>query len=495
MSNKTTDDSTGSTSIFQMDKEHDFPEWFSEICRVAELADIRYGVKGFTPFMPWSVMTMNIMFDILERVLQRKGHLPMLFPTVIPESNLKKESEHVAGFTPQVFWVTEIGEGEKIEERLALRPTSETAIYPMYSLWVRSWRDLPIKRYQRCSVFRSEIKSTRPFLRGREFLWIETHNVFATAEEARQQVLEDLETTKEVVTKEYGIPVMVFRRTQWDKFPGGVDTFAADTLMPDGKVIQLPSTHNLGDNFAHAFDIKYLTENNETVYAYQTCYGPAISRIFGAMIAIHGDNKGLRLPYTLAPYQVVIVPIYKSNNMEEIVGAARKLEQRISRAGVRVHLDLREATPGWKYNWWEMKGVPIRAEIGPREVKEGKVVLFRRDLLSRETVSLDEVIRRIKTLGKEIDNNLRAEAEKKFLGLVVDAHSLEEIRDVLEHAKIARVQFCTTELEGKPCGDEIKDKTGGEIRGTRIDVLDQPDGVCVVCGRKAGAVVYVARSY
>ncbi len=495
MSSSAQDKNANNESIFQMDKERDFPEWFSEICRVAELADIRYGVKGFTPFMPWSVMTMNIMFDLLERVLQRKGHLPMIFPTLIPESNLKRESEHVAGFTPQVFWVTEIGDGEKIEERLALRPTSETAIYPMYSLWVRSWRDLPLKLYQRCSVFRSEIKSTRPFLRGREFLWIEAHNVFATAEEARAQVIEDLETTKEVVTGEYGIPVMVFRRTQWDKFPGGVDTFAADTLMPDGKVIQLPSTHNLGDNFAHAFDIKYLTENNETVYAYQTCYGPAISRIFGAMIAIHGDNKGLRLPYSLAPYQVVIVPIYKSQNMDEIVKASQKLERRLERAGIRVHTDLRDATPGWKYNWWEMKGVPIRAEIGQREVNEGKVVLFRRDLMQRETVSLDAVVKRIKALGLEINNTLRTEAEKKFLGLIVDAHSISEIQDALERSKIARIQFCTTELEGKPCGDEIKDMTGGEIRGTRIDVVDKPEGVCIVCGRPADAVVYVARSY
>ena len=208
------------TVIFDIDKEKNFPDWFGEICKVAELADIRYGVKGFTPFPPWSLMSMNNMFDILEEVLQRKDHLPMLFPTLIPESNLVRESQHVEGFVPQVFWIQDIGDGEKLEEKLALRPTSETAIYPMYSLWVRSWRDLPMKLYQRCSVFRSEIKSTRPFLRGREFLWIESHNVFATHDEVKAQVMEDLETTKEVVTDNFGIPVLVFRRTQWDKFPG-----------------------------------------------------------------------------------------------------------------------------------------------------------------------------------------------------------------------------------------------------------------------------------
>ena len=332
-------------AIFNISKENDFPEWYSEICKVAELADIRYNVKGFTPFLPWSVMSMNLMFEYLEANLQAKGHLPMLFPTVIPESNLTKETEHVEGFTPQVFWIREIGDGQQLEEPLALRPTSETAIYPMYSLWVRSWRDLPMKLYQRCSVFRSEIKSTRPFLRGREFLWIESHNVYATHQEALDQVMEDLQITKEVVTGDFGIPVMVFKRTQWDKFPGGLNTYAADTLMPDGKVIQLPSTHDLGDNFAKAFDVKYLSEDNEMVHAWQTCYGPAISRIYGAMISIHGDDKGLRLPYKIAPYQVVIVPIYKEKTKEEVLTYCRDLEKTLRKAGIRVHLDERDQTP------------------------------------------------------------------------------------------------------------------------------------------------------
>ncbi|MCK4567308.1 MAG: proline--tRNA ligase, partial [Candidatus Thorarchaeota archaeon] len=325
------------STIFDIDKEKNFPDWYGEICRVAELADIRYGVKGFTPFPPWSLMSMNNMFNILEEVLQRKDHLPMLFPTVIPESNLTKEAQHVEGFVPQVFWIHEVGDGEKLEERLALRPTSETAIYPMYSLWIRSWRDLPLKRYQRCSVFRSEVKSTRPFLRGREFLWIESHNVYATHDEVKAQVMEDLETTKEVITEDFGIPVMVFRRTQWDKFPGGLNTYAADTLMPDGKVIQLPSTHDLGDNFARAFDVKYLNENNETVYAWQTCYGPAISRIFGAMIAVHGDNKGLKLPFKIAPYQVVVIPIFR-DDAAAVLEYCENIQKTLRKAGFRVHI-------------------------------------------------------------------------------------------------------------------------------------------------------------
>ncbi len=481
--------------IFHISKKNRFPDWYGEICRVAELADIRYGVKGFTPFLPWSVMTMEVMFDILERVLQRKGHLPMLFPSVIPESSLTKETEHVQGFTPQVFWISEFGEGVKLEERLALRPTSETAIYPMYSLWIRSWRDLPLKRYQRCTVFRSEVKSTRPFLRGREFLWIESHNVFATHEEALAQVREDLETTKEVITEEYGIPVMVFKRTQWDKFPGGVNTYAADTLMPDGKVLQLPSTHDLGDNFARSFDVKYVNKDNETVYAFQTCYGPAISRIYGGMISVHGDDNGLRLPFKLAPYQVVIVPIFKGKNIDEVLQYCRGIESSFRDAGIRVYLDDRDSTPGWKYNYWEMKGVPIRVEAGQREVKQRKVAVFRRDRMSRETVGLEGLTKRVTALGSEIDRALRSEAEARFEGLVVDAESLGQVEDALDKGKIARVPFCTSQIDGMSCGEEIKNKTGGEVRGTRIDVEEKPTGVCVVCGKVAQEFVYVARSY
>ncbi|MBN2230809.1 MAG: proline--tRNA ligase [Candidatus Thorarchaeota archaeon] len=482
-------------TIFDIDKENNFPDWYGEICKVAELADVRYGVKGFTPFPPWSTMTMNNMFDILEEVLQRKDHLPMLFPTVIPESNLTKEAKHVEGFVPQVFWIQDIGDGEKLEERLALRPTSETAIYPMYSLWVRSWRDLPMKRYQRCSVFRSEIKSTRPFLRGREFLWIESHNVFATHDEVKAQVQEDLETTKEVVTDNFGIPVMVFRRTQWDKFPGGLNTYAADTLMPDGKVLQLPSTHDLGDNFAKAFDIKYLNENNETAYAWQTCYGPAISRIFGALISVHGDNKGLRLPFKVSPYQVVIIPIYREKDAPVVLQYCQDILKTLRKAGIRVYLDNRDDSPGWKYNFWEMKGVPIRVEVGPRDIKAKKVVLFRRDTMKRITIDLKDLKKTVLSLGKEIDGNLRMNAESKFVGLVVDADSFGSIEDALEKGKIARTPFCTTQMEGLSCAEELKDRTGGEIRGTRIDVDETPEGVCVVCGKVATEVVYIARSY
>lgn len=232
-------------------KLEDFGEWYTQLVQRAELADIRYNVKGFVVFRPWAVRMMNKMFQLFEKELEEKGHQPTLFPALIPESNFRLESEHVEGFLPEVFWVTEAGgSSEKLEERLALRPTSETAMYRMYALWVRSWRDLPLKLYQRGQVWRYEGKATRPFIRGREFYWIEAHNAFGTEEEALAQVKEDMGITEKIVHGDLGIPLLFFQRPEHDKFAGAVHTYAADTLMPDGRVLQLPSTHLLGQNFS-----------------------------------------------------------------------------------------------------------------------------------------------------------------------------------------------------------------------------------------------------
>ena len=240
-------------------KEENFSEWFTQVVQRCELADLRYNVKGFLVFQPWSVLTMEKMYKFLEKTLQKKGHKPYWFPTVIPESNFKMESEHVKGFTPEVFWVTK-GGTKKLEEPLALRPTSETAFYQMFNLWIRSYKDLPFKTYQRGSVFRYETKATRPFLRSREFKWIETHCVHATKEDAFNQVKEDMQTNKEVLHDMFGLPFIFFERPAWDKFAGASRTFASDVLNPDGKVIQQPSTHMIAPTFAKAFDIKYIVD-------------------------------------------------------------------------------------------------------------------------------------------------------------------------------------------------------------------------------------------
>ena len=233
-----------------------FSEWFSEVLAKTELADLRYNTKGFLVHRPWSVLCMKEIYRLYEAELERRCHLPVWFPAVIPESNFKKEAEHIEGFAPELFWITHAGE-DKLPERLALRPTSETAMYTMYSLWIRSWRDLPLKLYQSCQVWRCDTKATRPFIRGREFWWIEAHDVFETEAEARKQVAEDMETTENVMHQEFGIPFIFFRRPEWDKFPGAVHTYSADSLMPDGKALQQPSTHLLGQNFSKSFDITF----------------------------------------------------------------------------------------------------------------------------------------------------------------------------------------------------------------------------------------------
>src|SRR3989338_8794461 len=278
-------------------KEENFSEWYSEVVQKAELADLRYDIKGFLVFQPWAVMSMEKMFHYLEKVLQKKGHNPYWFQTLIPEKTLKKESSHIGGFTPEVFWVTSHGKNEPIEEKLALRQTSETGFYYMFSYWIRSYKDLPFKTYQRANVFRYETKATRPFLRSREFHWIEAHCAHATEKDAMKQVYEDMETTKEILHDVFGLPFIFFERPAWDRFAGAVRTFAADVLNPDGKVVQQPSTHLLSQDFAKAFDVKYKDKNGEEKYVWITCYGPAVSRIFASVVIVHGDDKGLRFPW------------------------------------------------------------------------------------------------------------------------------------------------------------------------------------------------------
>ncbi len=478
-------------------KKEQFSEWFTEIIQRAELADLRYNVKGFVVYLPWSVLTMEKMYDYYEEELQDKGHLPVWFPIVIPESNFKLEAEHVEGFTPEVFWITEHGDGEKFEERLALRPTSETAMYKMYSLWIRGRSDLPLKRYQRASVYRYETKATRPFLRSREFYWLESHNCFATEEEAWAQVREDMEMTENVIHKIFCIPFIFFQRPEWDKFPGAVHTFAADALMPDGKVIQLPSTHLLGQKFSKPFNIKFMDTDGEVKYVWQTCYGPAISRIYGAMISILGDDQGLRLPFELAPIQVIIVPIFKDENKEEIIRFSEKVRNMIKEAGYKVDVDLSDNTPGYKFNHWEMKGVPIRIEIGEREVKENKVTLALRTRKGRESVSLEDLLSVLPEKGRVVSDDLRREADEKLANAIHDVETMDQLKEVLEKGGLARAPLCSIEMDGKECSDWIKHETHGDIRGIRFGVDEKPkEGQkCIWCGKPAKHLVYIARQY
>ncbi|MDD5148371.1 MAG: proline--tRNA ligase [Candidatus ainarchaeum sp.] len=481
---------------FNIDKEKNFSEWFTEIIRAAELADLRNNIKGFIVFQPWSVLCMEAMYGYYERDLQKRGHKPYWFPALIPEKNLKQESAHVEGFVPEVFWVTETGAGEKLEEKYALRPTSETVFYPMFSIWIRSYKDLPFRTYQRAQVWRYETKATRPFLRSREFYWIETHNGFATKEEAYQNVLGDMETAERVMHCIFGVPFLFFERPQWDKFAGADSTFAADTIMPDGKIIQQPSTHMLGTHFAKAFNEKFTNEEGKEELVYNTCYGPAISRIFASVVAFHGDNKGLRFPFEIAPLQIIIVPIAGHKN-PEVKKTAEKLRNDLFDAGYRVEIDSSDKMPGEKFFFWEMKGVPLRLELGPKELEKKEIVLYRRDNGKKKTIKLSSLEKEIAVNSKELSENLKKQADETFKNIVHDAADKKELEKIVNCRGFARANFCSTELDGAHCAEIVEKEIGATVRGRRIDKQEQAFGSkkCIICGKPAKVVVYIGKQY
>jgi len=470
-------------------KAENFSEWYSEIVQKAELADLRYNVKGFLVFQPWSVLCMEKMYYYLEKALQQKNHKPYWYPTLIPEKNLLKESEHIAGFVPEVFWVTNAGK-KKLDEKLALRPTSETAFYQMFGIWIRSYKDLPFKTYQRAQVFRYETKATRPFLRSREFHWIEAHCAHATLKHAESQVKEDMQTTKEVLHDIFGLPFIFFERPAWDKFPGADRTFAADVLNPDGRVVQQPSTHLLSQKFSKAFNVKFIDKDGKEKLPFITCYGPAVSRIMASVIIVHGDDKGLRFPWEIAPRQIAIVPI---SNDPKLIKKAGELKNKIGDLA-SVEIDLTDRFPGEKFNYWEMKGVPIRIDLGLKEIKQKKLTVFRRDINKKETIPESKLINYIKKVAKESSQNLIKQADKLFESRIKDTKNSEEIKLALEQGAIARCNFCSVEKDGEKCAEVIEKQIGATVRGTKLE-KEKASGKCAICNKKAKQVVYIARQY
>lgn len=485
-------------------KQENFSQWFTQIVQKCELADLRCNIKGFLVFQPWSVLAMEKIYQIFENELQKKSHKPYFFPTLIPESNLKKESSHIKEFTPEVFWVTH-GGTKKFEEKLALRPTSETIIYQMFGIWIRSYKDLPFKIYQRANVFRYETKATRPFLRSREFYWIERHSAHKTEEDAFNQVKEDMETTEKVLHDSLAIPFIFFERPYWDKFPGASRTFAADVLNPNGKVIQQPSTHMISQEFSKAFDIKFKDSDGKEKYAYLTTYGPAISRIFASIIITHGDNKGLKFPWEIAPIQIIIIPIDKKLNkkaetlkkqIEKLVfSRTSKGNMKILKEFASVEIDYSDKRPGEKFNYWEMKGVPIRIDLGLKDLEKKKITIFRRDLNKKEVISEKDIIEKIKQISKEFTKNLIKEADKVFNNRIKNCKNIQEIKIAIKNNKIARCNFCSIEKNGIPCAEIIEKKINAEVRGTKLNEKEKPSGKCAICRKPAKNIVYIAKSY
>lgn len=451
---------------------------FDDLLELGDIVDIRYPAKGFIVIKPYGMLAIKNLYRLFERELEIDGHEPVHFPAVIPERNLRLEEEHFKGFEGEVFWITRAGTNE-LEERYVLRPTSETAIYPMYALWIKSYRDLPVKYYLSGTVWRYETKSTRPLIRGREFLWIETHDAFRNEKEARSQISRDLEISRRVIRDRLKLDFIMVRRPSWDRFAGAVDTYAVDTLLPDGKVLQIATTHYLGENFARVFNVKYMDDTETEEYVHQTCFGIGINRILAATIYNHADETGLRFPSSIAPYQAVIIPIHPVSDM--YIDRVMEIYSKY-----RLKVDRREGiTPGNKFYYWDKRGVPIKIIVGKREEENSTI-----------TVSTRSGIKETIPLGEDLDKYFEYydDSIKQTLK-IYDAKDLEDLKKILDAGGIARAPFCSVEKEGEECYRVIKERFKAEIRGVRIDVEEKPEGKCIVSGRKAEYVVYIAKQY
>jgi prolyl-tRNA synthetase len=463
-----------------------FSEWYNELLLMAEIMDVRYPVKGLYVWFPFGFDVRKRTYAIIRELLD-KDHKEALFPLLIPENEFMKEAEHIKGFENEVYWVTHGGKNE-LDMKLALRPTSETAIYPMYKVWVRSHADLPIKIYQIVNTFRYETKHTRPLIRLREITsFKEAHTVHATWEEAADQVKEATRIYKEFYRR-LAIPTIVSKRPDWDKFPGADYTMAVDTLMPDNKTLQIGTAHHLGSNFAKTFDIKYEDINGEQVLAHQTCYGIS-ERSIAALISLHGDDKGLVFPPEIAPIQVVIIPILFGKS-DETLNACREVAQRLKAKNIRVALDETDERPGAKYYKWEMKGVPLRVEIGPRDLKNNAATVVRRDTGNKENVPLADIESEIEKRFIAIHESLFKKAQESLERRLIACTTIEEVKENISNG-IAKIPWCGV----RECGLAMEEAVGAGILGIPEGELGKGTGICPVCKKETKNIAIMAKTY
>ncbi|MEG0493853.1 MAG: proline--tRNA ligase [Clostridia bacterium] len=465
-------------------RDVDFSQWYTDVILKSELVDYA-PVRGCMVMRPYGYAIWERIQAEMDRRFKEKGHENVYMPMLIPESLLLKEAEHVEGFAPEVAWVTQ-GGNEVLTERLAIRPTSETIFCAMYSKWVSSWRDLPMKYNQWCSVMRWE-KSTRPFLRTSEFLWQEGHTIHETAEEAQAETMEMLEVYREVAENILAMPVLVGQKTEKEKFAGARATYSMEAMMQDGKALQAGTSHNFGTNFAEAYDIQFLNREGKLTYVHETSWGVS-TRLIGAIIMTHGDERGLKLPPHIAPIQVVIVPIaaHKGGVMEKCEALFTELKA----AGLRVKLDDRDTlSPGFKFNDWELKGVPVRIEIGPRDLENGQCVVFRRDTYEKQNVALCELVSMLSALLEDIQHTMFEIANKFRQERITEVHNLDELKKATENG-FAKAMWCGD----RACEDQIKEEAGASSRNMPFDQTPI-DEHCVCCGKKASKLIYFAKAY
>lgn len=465
--------------------EDDFAKWYTDIVRKAELADYT-DTKGCIAIRPYGYAIWENIQNYADKKFKEVGITNLYMPVLIPESMLEKEKDHVEGFAPEVAWVT-MGGGEELDERLCIRPTSETMMSTMYSKWVKSWRDLPILGNQWCNVLRWE-KETRPFLRSREFLWQEGHTVHETAKEAEERTLLMLDIYADVIENLLAIPVLKGQKTKKEQFAGADSTYTVETMMHDGRALQAGTSHYFGQNFTKPFDIKFQNREGKEEYAYQTSWGIS-TRLIGAVIMAHGDNRGLKLPPKVAPIQVVIVPIaqHKEGVLEKVSEIYSKLNKKY-----RAKLDDRDnCSTGFKFNDWEMRGVPVRVEIGPKDLENNQAVLVRRDTGDKETVELDKLDERLENLLEEIQNNMFNECLKRREEKTSVAYTLDEMIEIMEKNQgFIKTMWCGN----VECEDKIKEVTGAHSRCMPF-VQEKLADVCPVCGKKATKMVVWGRQY
>jgi prolyl-tRNA synthetase len=469
-------------------KDQDLSEWYTQVVTKAQLADYS-SAKGFMVLMPYGYSIWEKIREDFDKKIKAIGHKNAYFPLLIPERLLKTETEHFAGFTPEVFWVTHSGDTE-LAEKLAVRPTSETIIYESYSKWVKSWRDLPILINVWNSVVRAEITSTRPFLRTTEFLWQEGHTVHETEQEAEEEVMTILDIYTKLVEEELAIPILVGKKTEREKFKGAVYTTTMEAMMPDGKALQMGTSHHLGQKFSVPFEIKYLGKDEKEHYGWTTSWGISW-RLIGAAILSHGDDRGLVLPPRIAPTQVVIIPIfYKETDQKDISGEVRHLSSQLEQIGIRTLIDDRaQYTPGWKYHEWEMKGVPLRVEIGPKDIQAKQVTVVRRDSREKMAINRSDAKERINGILSDIQNHLYERARKSLDSLTTTVADMKSFRKILEE----KGGFIKAFLSDESCEEKVKIETGATVRVVPMKTTTK--GNCVYCGADNSSEVYFARSY
>lgn len=468
------------------DIETDYTKWYTDVCLKSELCD--YGpVKGTMVFRPYGYAIWELIQAEADKRFKARGVKNAYFPMLIPLSFLTREAEHVEGFAPEVATVTHVGETE-LAEKLVIRPTSETIIGNMYSKWIGSYRDLPLKLNQWANVVRWE-KTTRPFLRTSEFLWQEGHTAFATAEEAEADAMEMLGVYEEIANDVLALPVLTGRKSEKEKFAGAVATYGMEAMMKDGKSLQAGTTHYLGENFAKAFDIKFLDKDGTHKYAFQASWGIS-TRLIGAIIMAHGDARGLCLPPAVAPVQAVVIPIGAGKN-PAVADKATEIAEALKNAGIRVELDERDLSPGFKFNHHELRGVPVRVELGGRDLEAGVVTVCRRDTGEKSTLPIDGCAQKIAELLKDIAKNMYDKANGFMTSHIVAVNDLDEMEKTLDGGNFADAYWCGD----RACEDEIKQRYAATSRVFNADQSHVEEHKCVCCGKKAKHRIYFARAY